>query len=182
MENGLATVQRLLESYRVEGRMVEGAKEPWLILTVNGPLSSFLSSPGLCDSVRAGQEGFQELQTMKGQIKPFSLAFPRHLGRETPNKLIRSTSCFLQQGLRRLGMLHSGDHLECVLNALELSRADRVWEGQVLSGGRSFARSNAPRCKSQVLSTSEVIEWKLKKNTGGNIVDPSNRWSPTYPS
>lgn len=62
------------------------------------------------------------------------------------------------------------------------SREQTVWEGQVLSGGRRFARSNAPWCRSQVLSTSEVIEWKLKKNTGGNIVDPSSRWSPTYPS
>jgi len=68
-----------------------------------------------------------------------------------------------------------------VLNALDLSRADCVWEGQVLGARQRVACSNTRQCESKVtvLSTSEVTAWGLKKNPEENIVDPSSQWSQT---
>lgn len=54
-----------------------------------------------------------------GQIQPFplspSLAFPYHLGCQTPKKFVTHSLCFLWQVLGRPGILQSDGYLGCVL-------------------------------------------------------------------
>lgn len=68
----------------------------------------------------------------EGQIQPFSIAFPCHMGCQTPNELVKNTPFFLQQVLGRLGILHSDGYLGCMFNASDPSRAGCVWEGEGL--------------------------------------------------